>query len=100
MNATPPSRWRIPATVVLGICAWPLALPAWILLSGSGRAVYWSSRWVRWAAWIFVATTLPLLVVGLAGESNPIGLGLLFVAGSAVASVMALVGVLTAHREA
>ena len=86
-------------TVALAVFAFPLALPAWILLSGDERARYWASPWVRWGFWVFVASTLPLLVVGiLSGPgANPIGLGLLFVAGTLVASALALIGVVTAR---
>ncbi len=84
-------------TVALAVLALPLALPAWILLSGGQRARYWASPWVKWGCWAFVAATLPLLVVGaMSGPgANPIGLGLLFVAGTIVGSVLALIGVLT-----
>ena len=97
--AQPPHPLRVPATVALAVLALPLALPAWILLSGSRRADYWRSPWVRWGSWIFAASTLPLLMVGvLSGPgANPIGLGLLFLAGLIVGSALALIGVVTAR---
>jgi hypothetical protein len=41
-------------TVAVAVLALPLALPAWILLSGGQRARYRASPWVRWGLWIFV----------------------------------------------
>jgi hypothetical protein len=97
--AQPPHPLRVPATVALAVLALPLALPAWILLSGSRRAIYWRSPWVRWGLWIFVASTLPLAAAILFSGpgANPIGLGLLFLAGLAAGSALALIGVVCAQ---
>ena len=89
-------------TVVLGLVVPPLAIVSWILLSGSGRASYFESRWIRWSLWLLVLSAVPLLIVVLANTAgvwpdpnpNPIGFGLLFFAGGIVATVLALVGVL------
>lgn len=104
----PPSRWRLPVVVLLAIFAPPLALVAWILLSGDKRKVYWQSWCVKGGLAIAVIGSLPLLFVGIAAEfglwpdpnPNPIGFGLLFVAGVALGSLLGLVGVVWTHVKA
>lgn len=104
----PPWRWRVPVVVLLAITAPALALPAWILLSGDQRQIYWRSRLVKAGLVIAVIGSLPLLFVGIAAElglwpdpdPNPVGFGLLFLFGVALGSLVALVGVLWTHIQA
>lgn len=99
---TPPSSWRIPLTVLFALIAPPLALVAWIALSGSQRRVYLASGWVRWGFGIAFGSALPLLAVGLAAalgltsdpNPNPIGLGLLFLAGGLVGTILVAIGII------
>ena len=99
---TPPSPLQWPLTAILAITAPPLALAAWILLSGGKRSLYFSSRWIRAGAATLAAGALPLLTVIVLAkvglwpdpDPNPIGLGLLFVAAVVLASVLTLVGIL------
>ncbi len=52
-------------------------------------------RFVIAAAIVFAASFLPLYVVGMLDPtSNPIGLGLLFLAGSSLAGILAVTGVI------
>lgn len=98
---TPPSSWRIPLTVLLALTATPLALVAWIFLSGSQRRVYLASGWVRWGFGIFIGAALPLFTIGIAAalgltsdpNPNPIGLGLLFVAGAFIGMILVAIGI-------
>lgn len=100
----PASPLRLPVTAILIFVAPPLAPVAWILLSGGLRSVYFRSPWVRAGAAIFAACTLPLLgVILLAAirlwpdpNPNPVGLGLLFVAGAVVSCVLLIVGIVRA----
>lgn len=104
----PPSPWRLPVALLLAITVTPLALVAWILLSGDQRKIYWQSWYVKGGLAIAVIGSLPLLVVGIAAElglwpdpnPNPIGLGLLFVFSAALGSLVALFGVLWTHFQA
>ena len=100
--AAPPSPLRTPLTILLGITAPPLALLAWILLSGGQRAVYLRSLWVRSGLAITLLGALPLLgmmaasALGLLADPNPnpIGLGLLFLATAVTGCGMVMVGVM------
>lgn len=104
----PPSPWRLPVALLLAITATPLALVAWILLSGDQRDIYWQSWCVKGGLAISVIGSLPLLVVAIAAElglssdpnPNPVGLGLLFVFSVALGSLVALFGVLWIHFRA
>ena len=104
----PPSPWRLPVVLLLAITITPLALVAWILLSGDQRKIYWQSWCVKGGLAIAVIGSLPLLVVGIAAKlglwpdpnPNPIGLGLLFVFSVALGSLAALFGVLWTHFQA
>jgi hypothetical protein len=104
----PPSRWRLPVVLLLAITSPPLAIVAWILLSGDQRKIYWQSWCVKGGLAIAVIGSLPLLVVGIAAElglwpdpnPNPIGFGLLFVFSVALGSLVALLGVLWTHFQA
>ncbi len=50
-------------------------------------------RFVIAAAIVFASSFLPLYIVGMLDPtSNPIGLGLLFLAGSSLAGILAVVG--------
>lgn len=97
------SQWRIPLTVVLAVTATPLALVAWIFLSGSSeRASYLRSGWVRTGGLLVSVGALPLIAILVAAQvglwpdprPNPVGLGLFFVAAGAAGCLLALVGVL------
>ncbi len=99
---TPPSSWRIPLTILFALVAPPLGLVAWIALSGSQRRVYLRSGWVRWGFGIAIGSALPLLAVGIAGalgltsdpNPNPIGLGLLFLAGAFIGTILVIIGII------
>jgi hypothetical protein len=101
-NPHPPSSLRLPLTILLAVTATPLALAAWIMLSGGQRAAYLRSGWVRLGAVVLAAGALPLLAVGgLAAiglwpdpNPNPVGLGLLFFAAGVLACILILIGVL------
>jgi hypothetical protein len=98
----------LPVTVLLAIAATPLAIVAWILLSGDQQKIYWQSWWVKAGLAAAVIGSLPLLFVGIAGElglwpdpnPNPIGLGLLFVFSVVLGSLLALFGVARTHFQA
>ena len=98
----PPSALRLPLTAILAITVPPLALAAWILLSGGMRELYFRSRWIRAGAITLAVGALPLLTVIVLAkvglwpdpDPNPIGLGLLFVAAAALACILTLVGIL------
>jgi hypothetical protein len=99
---TPPSALRVPVTLLLVPLAPPLALAAWVLLSGSHRATYLRSGWVRAGGATVVVAALPLLAIIVLAQvglwpdpnPNPVGPGLFFFAGGALGLVCALVGVL------
>lgn len=101
-SETPPSPLRLPLTALLAVTAPPLALAAWIMLSGSQRRLYWRSSWIRAAAITFAIGTLPLVILWLLvvvriwpdPNPNPIGLGLFFFAATVLACLLALVGTL------
>ena len=102
LDDNPPSSWRVPLTILLALLAPPLALVAWIGLSGSQRRVYLRSGWVRWGFGVFIGSALPLLAVILAAalgltsdpNPNPIGLGLLFLAGGLVGTILVAIGII------
>ncbi len=99
---TPPSPLQWPLTAILAITVPPLALAAWILLSGGKRELYFRSVWIRAGAVTLAIGTLPLLTVIVLAKvgiwpdpnPNPVGLGLLFVAAAVLASILTLVGIL------
>lgn len=99
---TPPSALRLPLTAILSITVPPLALAAWILLSGGMRELYFRSGWIRAGAATLAVGALPLLTVIVLAKigvwpdpnPNPIGLGLLFVSAAALASVLTLIGII------
>jgi hypothetical protein len=98
----PPSSWRIPLTILFALLAPPLALVAWIGLSGSQRRLYLRSGWVRWGFGLAIGSALPLLVVAIAAalgltsdpNPNPIGLGLLFLAGGLIGTILVAIGII------
>jgi hypothetical protein len=102
VDNTPPSPLRIPVTALLAVTAPPLALGAWILLSGGKRRLYWRALWVRAGAISFAIGALPLLILSLLvavrlwpdPNPNPIGLGLFFVAAAILACILLLIGIL------
>jgi hypothetical protein len=97
----PASPLRVPVTLLLAVTAPPLALAAWILLSGSARSEYFRSRWIRVGVVILALGALPLLAVVVAASlgltrdpnPNPVGLGLLFFASGVVACLLVLIGI-------
>ena len=103
-----PSPLRAPVAVVLFLVAPPLGLLAWILLSGSARRTYWRSAWVGAGLGTMVVASVPLLVVIVANDlglwpdpnPNPVGFGLLFVAGAMAGTVLLGVGVVGVARRA
>ena len=106
-NDHPPSALRLPVTAILIFVAPPLAPVTWIVLSGGKRAAYWRSPWIRSGAATFAAGTLPLLTVILLAavrlwpdpNPNPVGLGLLFVAGAVLAWVLRIVGIIRVETQ-
>jgi len=102
----PPSPLRLPLTVVLALIAPPLALLAWIFLSGARKATYFRSPWIRLGLGILVVGAFPLLAVITAAavglwpdpNPNPVGLGLLFFAAGVVACLLTLIGILRVAR--
>jgi len=100
-SPVPPSPYRWPVTIVLTILAPPLGLAGWILLSGSDRAVYLRSPWFKAGVAIICLGALPLVIVGLLSwlgllsdpNPNPIGLGLLFMAATALGCIAILIGI-------
>ena len=103
----PPSPWRVPVTLLLAITVPPLAIVAWILLSGDQRKMYWQSWGVKGGLAIAVIGSLPLLLVGIAAKvglwpdpnPNPIGLGLLFWLSVGLGLLVALFGILWTHFQ-
>jgi hypothetical protein len=99
---SPASPLRLPVALLLVLTAPPLALAAWILLSGSARSDYFRSRWIRAGVVVLVLGALPLLAVGASASlgltrdpnPNPVGLGLLFFGAGVVACLLVLVGIL------
>ena len=100
-DRVPPSRLRIPLTVLFTILAFPLGLAVWIALGGSRRGDYLRSRWTRAGIGVAVASALPLLAViaaaalGLTSDPNPnpVGFGLLFAAGAVAGMALVLAGI-------
>jgi hypothetical protein len=105
---TPPSKLRIPLSLVFGVVAPPLGVIAWIALSGSRRSDYLRSNWVRTGLGVGIGSALPLLIVGSAANlglgsdpnPNPVGLGLLALAGGILGTVLMAVGLVLADRRA
>jgi hypothetical protein len=95
---------RTLVTLACLVTAPPLAPFAWIAASGDERPAYLRSSWVRAGIGVLALSALPLLVVGTVGyrlgltsdpEPNPVGLGLLFVAGAVVGAILAAIGAFT-----
>lgn len=94
-----PSRTTL--TLLCCVLAPPLAPFVWIMTSGDERPVYLRSSWVRAGLGVLVLSALPLLVVGTFGyrlgltsdpNPNPVGLGLLFVAGALLGAILTAIG--------
>jgi hypothetical protein len=92
---------RILLTLASAVLAPPLAPLVWIFASGDERPIYLRSAWVRAGLACMALAALPLLVVGTFGHAlgltddphpNPIGLGLLFVAGAIVGAILVAIG--------
>lgn len=98
----PPSALRLPATLLLAVLATPLAPWAWVLMSGSARWRYLRSPWVRAALVTITIAALPLVAIGVLAAAgiwpdpnpNPIGPGLLFVAGLVLGTLLVTIGIL------
>jgi hypothetical protein len=84
--------------LALGLVAFPAGVLAWILLSGSHRGEYLRSRWVRLGRTIILISALPLIYVaieaalGTTAAPNPVGPGLLFLAGALLGAFIAGIG--------
>ena len=102
-----PSSLRIPVAVLLGLLIPPLGVLVWIGLSGSQRRDYWQSRWVRAGFAIVVVSAAPLIFVIAAASlgvwpdpnPNPVGFGLLFLAGGAIGTIVTGLGILLVGRN-
>ena len=100
MTPPGPSERRSTATLVALLLLPPLAPVTWILLSGAHRARFLRSALVRAGLAVLLLCPLPLVGViaaaslGLTAEANPnpIGFGLLFVAGGVLATVLLVAG--------
>ena len=98
--STPPSPLRLPVTIAAALVIPPLAIVAWILLSGSERSAYLKSGWVRAGGALAVAGALPLVAIIVAAKiglwpdpnPNPVGPGLFFLAAGLAACLCALIG--------
>ena len=103
----PPSSFRIPVAVLLGLVIPPLGVLAWIGLSGSQRRDYLQSNWVRAGISIVVVSAAPLLLIIAAAwlglwpdpNPNPIGPGLLLVAGGALGTMLTGLGIVLVSRS-
>lgn len=91
-------------TLACTLLAPPLAPLAWIFASGEERPIYLRSKWVRVGLGCMALSALPLLVVGVFGyrlgltadpDPNPIGLGLLFLAGAVIGAILVALGAFT-----
>ena len=98
---------RTLVTLACLLLAPPLAPFAWVVASGDERPVYLRSVWVRAGIVVLVLSALPLLVVGALGHRlgltsdpnpNPIGLGLLCVAGAVLGAILTGIGASTTAR--
>ena len=104
---TPPSPYRLPITIVSALIGGPLALIVWFWLSGSQRALYWQSNWIRAGIGVIVIGALPLLLVILAAklhlladpDPNPVGAGVLFFFSVLLGSAIALAGIVRCERD-
>lgn len=100
-------RARAKVAFILLLVYPPLAPVGWVWQSGELRAAYARSRLFRVGVVLNVGSALPLLGV-LVGDaagwtasrsSNPVGLGLLWLAGTVVGTVAMTAGVLLRWRE-
>ena len=93
-----PSRALL--TLASAVLVPPLAPVVWVFASGDERPRYLRSGWVRAGLACMALSALPLLVVSAAAhlgltrdpDPNPIGLGLLFVAGAVLGSILVAIG--------
>jgi len=94
-----PSRGLL--TLACLFLAPPLAPIVWIAASGDERPTYLRSAWVRAGLACMGLAALPLLLFGVFGHQlgltsdpnpNPIGLGLLFLAGAVVGAILVGIG--------
>ena len=103
----PPSQYRVPLTILSAIIGGPLALIVWFWMSGSQRAGYWRSNWVRAGVAMIVGGALPLLLTILAAKvhlladpnPNPVGFGVLFLVSVILGSIVVLAGIVRSERE-
>ena len=102
-----PSSFRMPVAVLLGLVIPPLGVLAWIGLSGSQRRDYLQSRWVRAGFAIVAGSAAPLMFVIVASSlglwpdpnPNPVGFGLLLVAGGALGTMLTGLGILLVAKH-
>jgi len=92
---------RVLLTLACLCLAPPLAPMVWIVASGDERATYLRSTWVRAGLACMALGALPLLVFAVFGRQlgltsdpnpNPIGLGLLFLAGAVAGAILTGIG--------
>ena len=104
---TPPSPYRLPITIVSALIGGPLALIVWLWLSGSQRALYWQSNWIRTGIGVIVIGALPLLLTILAADlhmladphPNPVGFGVLFFFSVLLGSALVIAGIVRTERD-
>ena len=92
---------RTALTLVSLVLAPPLAPLVWVFASGRERSAYLRSSLVRAGLACMALSALPLLVVGVFGyrlgltsdpNPNPVGLGLLFIAGVTIGGILIAIG--------
>jgi hypothetical protein len=103
----PASPYRLAITIVSALIGGPLALIVWFWLSGSQRARYWQSNWIRAGIAVIVIGALPLLLTILAADlhlladpnPNPVGFGVLFFFAVLLGSVVVIAGIVRTERS-
>lgn len=104
MSSSPPSFFNpVIASLIALVIVPPLAPVVWVALSGPDRPEYLRSWWIRGGIAVLLICAAPLLAVVIASalgllsdpNPNPIGFGLLFVAGAAVETVLVSIGAIT-----
>ena len=98
-----PAAGPNPLVLLLCVLAPPLGLLAWVFTSGSNRAAYLGSGWIRSGLTLLILGSAPLLAIILAAavrlwpdpNPNPVGPGLLFFFAGVVATGCLAIGVAT-----
>jgi hypothetical protein len=101
-NRTPKSGPN-PLVLLLCLLAPPVGLLAWVFTSGSYRAAYLRSGWVRTGLTLLLLGSAPLVAIILAAQiglwpdpnPNPVGPGLLFFFAGLLATGCLAIGVVT-----